>query len=490
MDDYFAEYTEYYNELNQNTDYEQIATQYEENINMAILGFEGLKSFVNSSSIEGEYKKAINETLNILNDDYETLKYNMENSLVPTSEQLKKLEINLQSLEEKNNEYKLLEENRNSLLSKEPSMYVKVKTKDGYKNVYNQEYIAWQNSLNNLNGAISLKLDEINMLKKEIDETLNKIKILESLIKDFSSSLSSSNAQMQVVQNNQANLFYWKIDDVVYQLVSPICLVGDKEKNVVLDENYIIVYDMNKIKERLGEENIKYYESLEKTLNDRLNGTETYWYDYEKQDIKKPETINAITTVMNTVLEDAYEANKDVSRAIISTFITTNSVVNFKYNNAGNAVYSVGFDEIAKKGQFDCIALIRWGEYQEIKELDPNGQHRMDNTTVPFNPKNIMYHYSDTVNSLSDNELSNLEVGSVLTKEFIDKNSERNYHIGRIIGHTTIDGENAIVVSQASGHGIGLINSVYKVSEMKNSWYGVADDEVILDFAINGDFST
>lgn len=153
MDDYFAEYTEYYNELNQNTDYEQIATQYEENINMAILGFEGLKSFVNSSSIEGEYKKAINETLNILNDDYETLKYNMENSLVPTSEQLKKLEINLQSLEEKNNEYKLLEENRNSLLSKEPSMYVKVKTKDGYKNVYNQEYIAWQNSLNNLNGS-------------------------------------------------------------------------------------------------------------------------------------------------------------------------------------------------------------------------------------------------------------------------------------------------------------------------------------------------
>lgn len=63
---------------------------------------------------------------------------------------------------------------------------------------------------------------------------------------------------------------------------------GDQnEKNVVLDENYIIVYDMNKIKERLGEENIKYYESLEKTLNDRLNGTETYWYDYEKQDIKK-----------------------------------------------------------------------------------------------------------------------------------------------------------------------------------------------------------
>lgn len=232
MDDYFAEYTEYYNELNQNTDYEQIATQYEENINMAILGFEGLKSFVNSSSIEGEYKKAINETLNILNDDYETLKYNMENSLVPTSEQLKKLEINLQSLEEKNNEYKLLEENRNSLLSKEPSMYVKVKTKDGYKNVYNQEYIAWQNSLNNLNGAISLKLDEINMLKKEIDETLNKIKILESLIKDFSSSLSSSNAQMQVVQNNQANLFYWKIDDVVYQLVSPICLVETKMKKM------------------------------------------------------------------------------------------------------------------------------------------------------------------------------------------------------------------------------------------------------------------
>lgn len=482
VDDYFSEYEHYYNELKNVTNYSTLAESYMQEVEMAIFEFEGMKSFLDMSNMNGEYKKAISETINLLYENYKILKYNMDNSLIPTSEQLEKLVSDLEKFKYENDEYKALLAELNNLRGSKPIF------KD--ENINRIEEQKWQNNINVLEQNINQKVTIIIELKNIVDETLNIIKMLETIIKNFDETFINSNYEIQSIQNDNVYVFCWKVDNIVYQLVSPVCKIDGIQKNVVLDEKYIIVYDMEKIKEELGEKYAKYYESFEECINQRLNGNMNYWYNFRSDNIRKYDTKMAISMVLDIALKDTYAANPDVPRSVIATLFTTNSIVKLDYGTSGNAPFSEGVLNIIKSGgTLDCIDVIRWSEFQDILADDPTGTNRMTNSKITLNPKNVMYHCSQKIDELSVDELSSIKAGDVLTAELIDDSNKTVYHIARVIGHTTIDGEKAIVVSQASGHGIGLINSVYKFSELDDYWYGIAEAEVIKDFAINGENS-
>lgn len=493
VEDYFIEYKDYYEKLKFSASSSYIAENYMEKAQSSIQQFESLKEFVATSNWQGESKKAINETLDLLNYQYETLKYNIENSLVPTSVEIDFLIENLTLLKETNLTYKMYLEELDIIRTNPPSKTISNEDEMGKVTyVTNPEYIEWEIKVKKIETSIQNLIIQINGISETCNLCLEKIKKLEALIKPFSS-VKFLAQKSNYYETGSSSSFYWRVGDVVYQLVAPLCKVGEDEfgramyKNIVLDEDYLIVYDLNAIREKLGEKNSSYYESFEKTLNLRLEGEHSYWYNYEEQNIGKPSTINAIKIVMNQVLNDTYQANSDVSRSVISSFIMTNSPVKFKYEQVGSSAYTEGYSDLAKYGKLDCIAIVRWSEYQDILAMDQSGNHQMNNDILPVNPKNILVQYSYDPSVIPSEELAQVPAGSVLTTPFVDSKGRDNYHVARVIGHTTVDGEPAIVVSQASGHGAGLINSVYKVSEISEKWHGVTSPEMMRDFALNGE---
>jgi len=493
VEDYFIEYEYYYKYLKFSGSSSYIADNYMEKAQSSIQQFESLKEFVATSNWQGESKKAINETLDLLNSHYETLKYNIENSLIPTSLEIDLLIENLTLLKETNLTYKMHLEELDIIRSNPPSKTISVEDEMGKVTyVTNPEYISWEIKVKEIETSIQKLIIQLNSISETCNTCLEKIKNLEALIKPFSS-VNFSTQKLNYYETGSSSSFYWRVGDVVYQLVAPICKVGEDEsgkpiyQNIVLDEDYLIVYDLNAIKEKLGEENISYYEAFEKTLNLRLGGEHSYWYNYEEQNIGKSETKSAIAIVMNQVLNDTYRANSSVSRSVISSFVMTNSPVKFKYDNIGNSAYTEGYSDLAKSGKLDCIAMIRWSEYQDILAYDQTGTHQMNNNVLPVNPKNVLVKFSYDPRVISGETLAQVPVGSVLTREFVDSNGKDNYHIARVIGHTTIDGEPAIVVSHASGYNSGLINSVYRVSEIPEIWEGITSPERMRDFALNGE---
>ncbi len=245
--------------------------------------------------------------------------------------------------------------------------------------------------------------------------------------------------------------YMWEENGVIYQKFMPVC----KGKVIQMEENFVIVYNVNNMlsaDNEKGTEAVNYLRSVMKSGEFGYLGTRLWDYNSKKYSNSESEKI---AKVMNQVLEDTYKANNCSSisdYAAVAGMVLSSSLVNLRYtaNNVGN---TVGFDSICKAGGFVCNHFVAWCFTQ--------GLYKTGNDTkiTDFTPLNIYSHYSKSVSTMSSEEIQNWPIGSVVTKKY-----PGNLHIGIVVGHTTIDGEPAVVVAQSGGLS-GSFCMAYKISQ-------------------------
>lgn len=262
--------------------------------------------------------------------------------------------------------------------------------------------------------------------------------------------------------------FMYEEDGVIYQKFMPIF----RGKQYTLNNNFTIVYDTAKMIAADKEAGTEAVNFLRQTMSSgKYNHNGVRLWDYQQ---KRYSNKAGITKVMNQVLEDSYKANNCssiASYASVAGMVLSQGLVNLKYGGCASGGWnSVGFDTIIDRGgSLVCNEFVGWCYTQ--------GLYKTGNNTKleDFTPGNIFFNFSKDVTKMTYEELCNLEVGSCLTKKITGE--KNNYHIGMVVGYTTVDGEPAIVIAQASDNQNGMSGSycyVYKVKDCfgtgNNKW--------------------
>ena len=253
--------------------------------------------------------------------------------------------------------------------------------------------------------------------------------------------------------------YMWEENGVIYQKFMPVC----KGKVIQMEENFVICYNINNMisaDSEKGTEAVNYLRTVMSTGEFGYLGTRLW--DYQKTKYSNSES-EKIAKVMNQVLEDTYKANNCSSisdYAAVAAMVLSSSLVNLQYGGGGGN--TVGFEQILKQRGFVCNHFVAWCYTQGLYKTGH------DTKITDFTPLNIYSHYSTSVSGMSTEEIKNWPVGSVVTKRY-----PGNLHIGVVVGHTTIDGEPAVVVAQ-SGAVSGSFCMAYKISECfgngENQW--------------------
>lgn len=334
----------------------------------------------------------------------------------------------------------------------------------------NPEYTKIQSEITTLTDEIA-KLDkEIEQLQIKIDDKYKTIQTkYGSLINfDSSSKVSVSGSTIfgkggnntvdvdaidgDVIKNYMIsnNLEYFEYGNSIYNIASPLDPWTNLKLN--LEEKYLIKYDLDKLTTLANGGNPVAQGALEfikgkanGSIGDGvrhfISGSENGYYYYSNGGYQKMSYTwkNQIPAVMDTVLDDTYKAN---GCKTVTDYATTAMAV--MSGGIWNGQYGGGADPMKEGtsgiiGGSVCISAVNWAEAQGLIKAEGK-----------TNIKPLGLGYGIRTMSSSWDGKSILPVGTVVTSK-----SLHDFHIGIIIGHTTIDGVKYNVVGQTGNRSNG-----------------------------------
>lgn len=407
-----------------------------------------------SNSFKGNVSSSVFSEIEYLNQTVSSIKSSLQTELDGVINDCNKLNDGIVELEEIKKEYETAEMNyRNANDSNKNSLSIKC-------NSLRSKFSSKQASL----------LSEYNSLINR-DSSMS---ILQSFGKT-DSSISSS-----LIPGVSFSSIYYETDGVIYQKVIPIC-----KDNIPyeMDENYIVAYNKEailKVAEASGNRTVG--EEVINFITSKMNGTNQsqYLYDYCANSYKSNDS-KVIGAVMDQILNDTYVVMgcKSISDyAVVSGVTINSSILHLGYGGAGNNTWCKGItNALTSSGTLECSGLTRWcyaqGIYNYYKDsdLDYTQVKQMAGDTTPGA---FLWHCSSSFTNMSAEDIINLEPGCLVSKR-----TPGNIHIGMLVGHTKVNGEDALVFVQSSNTTIGVNFRVATVSELQsgNSWVSVSTPE-------------
>ena len=268
--------------------------------------------------------------------------------------------------------------------------------------------------------------------------------------------------------------YIYEENGIIYQKVMPVW----KGNMCDMGTTYTVVYDKNKMlaaDQTAGSQIIQW-------LTDQMNGKNigSKLYEYNKGKVTKA-SASGIGKVMDIVLNDTYKANncKTVGDyAAVAAMTMGVGPINLHYGG-GKGGYTDGVENLLKGGAtLDCIGFVSWCYHQGVYRTGST-----DNTTLgcSMTPLNILAHHSKNLATMSQAEKESLPPGTVLSKK-----TQGNYHVGVVVGYTTINGKKHILVAQSSNNQLGGsyiwaydVNTKFGEYDGGGNWMGASTPDMM-----------
>jgi hypothetical protein len=268
--------------------------------------------------------------------------------------------------------------------------------------------------------------------------------------------------------------YIYEENGIIYQKVMPVW----KGNLCDMGTSYTVVYNKSKMlaaDQTAGSQIIQW---LTDQMNGKNIGSKLYEYNKGKVTIA---SASGIGKVMDIVLTDTYKANncKTVGDyAAVAAMTMGVGPINLHYGG-GKGGYTDGVENLLKSGAtLDCIGFVSWCYHQGVYRTGST-----DNTMLgcSMTPLNIMAHHSKNLATMSQAEKESLPPGTVLSKKV-----PGNYHVGVVVGYTTINGKKHILVAQSSGNQLGGsyiyaydVNSKFGPYDGGGNWMGASTPDMM-----------
>lgn len=268
--------------------------------------------------------------------------------------------------------------------------------------------------------------------------------------------------------------YIYEENGIIYQRVVPVY----KGQLCDMGTSYTIVYNESKMlaaDQTAGSQIINW-------LRGQMNGTGigSKLYEYNKGKVTSA-SASGIGKVMDVVLADTYAANNCKSvgdYAAVAAMTMGVGPINLRYGG-GKGGYTDGVEQLLTKGAtLDCIGFVSWCWHQGVYRTGS-----ADNTTTGslMTPLNLLAHHSKSLATMSQAEKENLPPGTVLSKK-----TQGNYHVGVVVGYTTINGKKHILVAQSSSNSLGGsyinaydINTKFGDYDGGSNWMGATTPDMM-----------
>ena len=279
--------------------------------------------------------------------------------------------------------------------------------------------------------------------------------------------------------------YIYEENGIIYQRVVPVF----KGQMCDMGTSYTIVYNESKMlaaDQTAGSQIISW-------LKDQMNGNNlgSKLYNFNGKITKASGA--AIGKVMDVVLNDTYTANNCKNMgdyAAVAAMVMGVGPVNLRYGGSGRGGYTQNCEQLlGAGGTLDCIGFVNWCWHQGLYKT---GQQ--DNTTTgsSMTPLNLLAHHSKSLVTMSQQEKENLPVGTVLSKK-----TSGNYHVGIVIGYTTINGKKHVLVAQSSSPSIGGsivwaydVNTKFGAYDGGSNWMGASTPDMMTTRMTKGSTSS
>ena len=268
--------------------------------------------------------------------------------------------------------------------------------------------------------------------------------------------------------------YIYEENGIIYQRMVPVW----KGTMCETGTNYTIVYNKAKMlaaDSTAGQQIINW---LTNQMNGKGIGSKLYQYNKGKVTAA---SASGIGKVMDVVLNDTYKANgcKTVGDyAAVAAMTMGVGPINLRYGG-GKGGYTDGVQQLLTSGAtLDCIGFVSWCYHQGVYRTGSP-----DNTTTgcSMTPLNILAHHSKNLATMSQQEKENLPVGTVLSKK-----TQGNYHVGVVVGYTTINGKKHILVAQSSSNSLGGsyvwaydVNTKFGAYNGGGNWMGASTPDMM-----------
>lgn len=416
------------------------------------------------SSFKGEAGDSIKPEIEYINQTVSKVQESLETELATAISSASELNSGIDELKQFIDEYNSARSRYNSLKNDESNK--------------SQKSMAY-NSMTIISNNFNIKQTELLQRFDELKSLDSSLTILEQYGKtDSSTSFANGEFTAKYNGNIKFSSIYYESDGVIYQKIIPICNNGTA---YVPDTQFVIVYD----KDNLLAADINAGQSAISFLEGKMNGTiaNQYLWDYCYNSYDNSTSL-AISKVMNQILKDTYKANNASSvsdYAGLSAMVATTSLLHFGYSG-NTAEKTYGYEQVLESGgDLDCIGFVRWCYSQGLYNtgIVKAGQNAEDyyGQGTSMTPLNLLSYHSYDLSKMSIDEKMNIEVGSVLSKP-----TDGNYHVGIVIGHTTLsDGNPAIIVAQSSSTSLGTNTRVYSLDSLgkDGEWKGVSTTDLM-----------
>ena len=279
--------------------------------------------------------------------------------------------------------------------------------------------------------------------------------------------------------------YIYEENGIIYQRVVPVF----KGQMCDMGTSYTIVYDKAKMlaaDSTAGQQIINW---LTNQANGKNVGSKLYNYNNGKVTAA---SASGIGKVMDVVLNDTYKANNCKSMgdySAIAAMVMGVGPINLQYGSSGKRGYTNGVEQLLTSGAtLDCIGFVNWCWHQGLYKTGG-----ADNTTTGslMTPLNLLAHHSKSLATMSQQEKENLPVGTVLSKK-----TDGNYHVGIVIGYTTINGKKHVLVSQSSSHSMGGsivwaydVNTKFGNYDGGSNWMGATTPDMMQERMTKGSTS-
>lgn len=394
------------------------------------------------------------------------------------------------------------------LLTQCQTLLVGIKELESKKNEYDSAKASYDNATTNKEtylDRMNKAEQEFNNKQKSLLEIYNGLLIADekyTILKQYGTVDEEVSGTLMNYNGIKFTSIYYEKDGIIYQKVLP---VYDQESGNTcnIDEGYVIAYNKEKIlkaAEKAGDKS--FGQAAIDFLNEKMNGTTSkrYLWDFltNTYSEKKSKVIGA---VMDQIMEDSYTTMGCKTVADYTSVAATVAACSITHVGYGSntSEYTYGYQDMlsTNNGSLTCINFVRWayaqGLHKVYPELSSKEISRRVNSGYGLDPVNFLEEYSYSIQSMSAKEISEIKIGSVLSKRCFNSDGKlTNYHVGVVIGHTIdpVTKEKSLVVAQSGSVKNGVATSIYTPSKMLsgnlNQWEGVTPPEIAEKRMING----
>ncbi len=467
----------------------------EEAINTANLT---INSWQDANNAQGYSTDASIVFLNNLSNALDTLQSNL-NKVEGSALEVDELNYDVKDLlvkyTEKKEQEDILKPKEKELEGMSPT--VEVTKEDGTKETKeNEEYTKLQKEIEELKKKIEEIDKKIEELQNLVDARLKRIEEQYGGLLNFNTSkVSMSGGNLFGTSGNlngktleasndvildymvSNNLEYFKYDNSIYNVPSPID--PWKGEKLVLDENYLLKYDLNKLQEYARNGNSVAASAIEfmngklsgkipdsvRFMIDSTNNGFVYYNNGGYSGFNVEAYRTQIQQVVDTILQDSYKSNGCESVADYAStamMVMSGGIFNTMYGGSAKPM-NKGVGGIISDA--DCISAVNWAMSQGI--MNAEGKNNLKALGLGYELRGLSGGYDGS---------SICDVGTILTKP----SGSSNWHTGMVVGHTTVNGKkyNVIVHIGNSQYGFnafrvnnGSYDTAITAERVKGAYY-------------------